>query len=174
VTHGGPPLPADEPVDVVDERDEVIDTVTRAEIRRGHLLHRCTYVLVRRSDGRIHVHRRTHTKDVYPGAYDMLPGGVVAAGESYDVGAVRELAEELGIEGIEPRRVFTHRYSGPDGQAWGATYLVEWDGPIVEQPEEVVGSEWMTVDELDRATRERGFCADSLEIYRRLRAEGYV
>lgn len=168
------PLPPDEPVDVVDERDEVVGTVTRAEMRRRHLLHRCTYVLVRRADGRIHVHRRTDTKDVDPGAYDMLPGGVVAAGESYDQGAIRELAEELGIQGVRPRRVFVHRYSGPGGEAWGATYLVEWEGPIVEQPEEVAGSEWMTVEELDRAIGERTFCADSLEIYARLRAEGHV
>ena len=164
---------ADERVDVVDEDDRVIDTVSRSEIRRRNLLHRCTYVLVRRRDGRIHVHRRTDTKDVDPGAYDMLPGGVVAAGESYDEGAARELAEELGITAV-PERAFVHRYSGLDGEAWGAVYTVAWDGPIVEQPEEVAGSEWMTPDELERALAEREFCADSREIYARLRAAGYV
>lgn len=171
---GGSTVGPFELVDVVDEDDRVVATVPRAEMRRRNLLHRCTYVLVRRSDGRIHVHRRTDTKDVYPGAYDMLPGGVVAAGESYDEGARRELAEELGIEGVEPEGVFMHRYSGPDGEAWGAVYEVTWDGAIVDQPEEVAGSEWLTVEELDRALGEREFCADSLEVYARLRAEGHV
>lgn len=166
-------MSADEPVDVVDEHDRVVRTVPRAEMRRGHLLHRCTYVLVRRGDGRIHVHRRTPTKDTYPGAWDMLPGGVVAAGESYDEAAARELHEELGITAV-PARLLMHRYSGPDGEAWGAVYAVAWDGPIVEQPEEVALSEWLTPGELERALREREFCADSREIFERLRAEGYV
>lgn len=166
-------MTADEPVDVVDERDRVIATVPRAEMRRRRLLHRCTYVLVRRGDGRIHVHRRTPTKDAYPGAWDMLPGGVVAAGETNDVAAARELQEELGVTAV-PERLLTHRYSGPDGEAWCAVYRVAWDGPIVEQPEEVERSEWLTSAELDAALAEREFCADSREIYDRLRVEGHV
>ena len=50
-------------------------------------------------------------KDVYPSYYDVAVGGVVGAGESYDDGAQRELAEELGITGraaaTDPRRFST-------------------------------------------------------------------
>ena len=49
------------------------------------------------------MHRRTTTKDVYPGRYDMFCGGIVGAGESYDVCAARELEEELGISGVPLR-----------------------------------------------------------------------
>jgi 8-oxo-dGTP pyrophosphatase MutT (NUDIX family) len=163
------PDPGDEPVDVVDESDRVIGTVPRREIRSRNLLHRCTYVLVRRSDGRINVHRRTDTKDVDPGAYDMFPGGVCAAGESYDDCARRELEEELGIAGAPLRPLFRHRYSGPDGETWGGVYEVTWDGPVAMQPEEVAWNAWVTAAELDRMLDELTFCRDSREIYRRWR-----
>jgi isopentenyldiphosphate isomerase len=163
--------PGDELVDVVDEDDRVLRVVSRREIREGNLLHRCTYVLVTRSDGLIHVHRRTDTKDVDPGAYDMLPGGVCDTGETYDDCAARELAEELGIEGVEPRFRFRHRYSGPDGETWGGVYEVVWDGPITPQPEEVAWHTWVTAEELGRMLAEERFCPDSREIYARLRLE---
>jgi isopentenyldiphosphate isomerase len=50
--------PADEPVDVIDKEDRVVATVTRGEVRRRHLLHRCTYVLLRNASGEVLVHRR--------------------------------------------------------------------------------------------------------------------
>lgn len=58
-------------------------------MRARNLLHRCTYVLVLDPRGQIYVHRRTDTKDIYPGMYDMTAGGVCASGGSYDDGAAR-------------------------------------------------------------------------------------
>jgi isopentenyldiphosphate isomerase len=163
--------PGAEPVDIVDDEDRVVATVPRREMRARRLLHRCTYVLVRNSAGLTHVHRRTDTKDTFPGAYDMLPGGVCASGESYDECARRELAEELGIEGVAPEFLFFHRYESADGRAIGAVYRVTWDGPIRNQESEVAWSGWVTSDELDRMLAEREFCADSREIFARLRGD---
>jgi 8-oxo-dGTP pyrophosphatase MutT (NUDIX family) len=162
--------PADEFVDVVDEDDRVIDIVARRSIRERNLLHRCTYVMVRSTDGRFLVHRRTDTKDVYPGAYDVFAGGVLASGESYDDGAVRELREELGIGGVRLRPLFRHRCSGPSGEAWGAVYDVTWDGPVVHQASEVAWSGRVTLQELDRMLATETFCRDSREIFERWRA----
>jgi 8-oxo-dGTP pyrophosphatase MutT (NUDIX family) len=162
--------PGDELVDVVDEDDRVIDVVPRREIRARNLLHRCTYVLVRGSDGRFLVHRRTDAKDVYPGAYDVFAGGVLASGETYDACAARELEEELGIAGVPLERRFTHRYSGPSGEAWGEVYEVTWDGPVVHQPTEVAWSGRVTLEELDRMLATEDFCLDSREIFERWRA----
>ena len=161
----------DELVDVVDDEDRVVATVPRREVRERHLLHRCTYVLVRNPEGLINVHRRTETKDTFPSAYDMLPGGVCASGETYDECVRRELAEELGIEGAEPEFLFLHRYEGPDGRALGAVYDVTWDGPIRNQESEVAWSAWVTPVELDRMLAEREFCTDSREIFELLRGD---
>ncbi|HWC44065.1 MAG TPA: NUDIX domain-containing protein, partial [Actinomycetota bacterium] len=95
--------PGDELVDVVDDQDQVVAQAARREVRRGRLLHRFASVLCRDPSGRIYVHRRTDDKDVYPGMYDMTAGGVLAAGETYLEAARRELAEELGVAGPEPR-----------------------------------------------------------------------
>jgi isopentenyldiphosphate isomerase len=160
--------PGDELVDVVDEDDRVIATVTRRQLRARGLLHRCTYVLVRNRAGDVLVHRRTATKDVYPGAHDMFAGGVCAAGESYDDCAQREVAEELGVEGAELRFLFRHRYRGPDGQAWGAVYEVTWDGPLRPQASEVAWTAWVTPARLRQMLAELPFCPDSCEVAARL------
>ena len=160
---------ADEPVDVVDEDDRIVATVTRAEVRRRQLLHRATYVLLRNAAGEILVHRRTDSKDVFPGAYDMFSGGVCAAGESYDDCARREVAEEFGAVGADLRFLFKHRYRGPHGQAWGAVYEARWDGTVRPQESEVAWHAWVAPEQLDRMLGELPFCPDSREIFERLR-----
>lgn len=157
-------------MDVVDEDDRVVATVTRRELRARRLLHRCTYVLVRNAAGQILVHRRTDTKDVHPGAYDVFAGGVCAAGESYDDCARREVAEEFGIEGAALRFLLRHLYRGPDGQAWGALYETQWDGAVRHQESEVAWSAWVAPGEVERMIRELPFCPDSREVFERWRA----
>jgi isopentenyldiphosphate isomerase len=162
--------PGQELVDVVDEDDQVLTTLPRCEVRARRLLHRCTYVLLRNAAGAILVHRRAATKAVDPDVYDVFAGGVCAAGESYDECARREVAEELGVEGAPLRFLFRHRYRGPTGQAWGAVYEARWDGPVRHQESEVAWSAWVAVDRLDRMLVELPFCADSVEIFARLRS----
>ena len=64
--------------------------VSRAEMRAHNLQHRAVSTAVLGSDGRLLVHRRSATKDVWPGMWDLAAGGVVAASETYDDAARRE------------------------------------------------------------------------------------
>jgi isopentenyldiphosphate isomerase len=159
--------PGQELVDVVDDDDRVVTTVTRREMRAAGLLHRCTYVLLRNAAGQVLVHRRTDTKDIHPGAYDVFSGGVCAAGESYDDCARREVAEELGVMGVDLRFLFRHRYRGPGAQAWGAVYEGQWDGLVRHQESEVAWSGWVALEQLERMLSEVPFCPDSREIFMR-------
>ena len=59
----------------------VVGCAPRSQMRAENLPHAATSVAVRDADGRIYVHRRTDTKDLFPGAHDVWAGGVVAAGE---------------------------------------------------------------------------------------------
>ena len=90
--------PGQQLVDHVSADDEVVEVVTRAEMRRRVLRHRAVYVVVRTSEDGVVVHRRADWKDVYPGWWDLCFGGVLDAGETWDEAAVRELAEEAGID----------------------------------------------------------------------------
>ena len=72
----------DELVDIVDDDDHVIATVTRREMRAGRLLHRSVGIAVMSSDDRLLIHRRSLDKDVWPGWWDIAAGGVVLSGET--------------------------------------------------------------------------------------------
>src|SRR5208337_3731936 len=82
---------------------------TRREMRERRLPHRCVYILVFDQNGNLFVHLRTATKDVYPSHWDVAVGGVLAAGESFAEGALREIYEELGIEST-PEPLFPFEY----------------------------------------------------------------
>ncbi|MGZ8650784.1 MAG: NUDIX domain-containing protein [Actinomycetota bacterium] len=117
-----------------------------------------------------YVHRRTETKDVYPGMYDMVVGGVLATGESWDEGAARELAEETGIAGVPLRFLVSHVFDGPQERALMRLYEVAWDGPILPQPEEIAWGTFVAFEELDEMLAERAFCPDSVELFELWRA----
>ena len=134
-----------------DPSGAVVGAVPRSVMRAGGLWHAATLVLVRSPDGqRVYVHKRTQTKDVYPDMHDCWAGGVVTAGETPSEGAVRELAEELGISGVEPAPLFSFRYVRPPVRYHAYAYEVRWDGPISHQPEEIATGWWMDLAELKK------------------------
>jgi isopentenyldiphosphate isomerase len=166
--------PAEELVDLIDEEDRVIGCAPRAEVRLRNLLHRGVGILCLNGRGEIYVHRRTETKDVFPGLYDMLVGGVVGRGESYGAAARREIAEELGIAGPEPLWLCRYLYLGPRNRSLVAVYRVVWDGPIRHQEEEIAWGSYLAPVELERRLAEWEFVPDGLEIYRHLQELGHV
>jgi isopentenyldiphosphate isomerase len=156
-------MPDSEPVDVVDEEDRVLRQATRGEVRAQNLRHRAAYVLVFNPTGQLFVHQRTATKDVYPSYYDVAVGGVVAAGESYDAAAQRELAEEMGVVNAALRRVLAFRYDDETNRVNGVLYTCTHGGPIRLQAEEIAGGEWLDLDVTIERIRERPFCPDGVE-----------
>ncbi len=116
--------PADEIVAIVDAHNNVIGSAPRREMRANKLPHRSTYILVFNSQRELFVQKRTMTKDIYPGYYDPCTGGVVLHGESYEVSAIRELEEEVGIRDV-PLTWHFHVYFKDDlVRVWGACFHV--------------------------------------------------
>ncbi|HET8989375.1 MAG TPA: NUDIX domain-containing protein, partial [Humibacillus sp.] len=138
----------DELVALYDRSGAVVGEVARSVMRRENLWHAASSVVVRDPFGRIYLHRRTTTKDVYPGLLDFAAGGVVLAGEDPPLGAVREAEEELGVHGVrfEPWGVVA--YEDEHTRYHAHRFTVEWDGPVRWQPEEVSWGDWIRVDEL--------------------------
>ena len=90
--------PGDELVEVVDESDRVVEVVPRRAMRDRRLLHRCTYIVVLNGAGELYVHRRTQTKDVNPGFYDVSAGGVNAAGADHRERGSAEMTLEQPLQ----------------------------------------------------------------------------
>ena len=162
------PRPGDELVDVVDDADRVIETVPRRRMRAERLRHRAVFVAVRSGAGRLLVHRRSAAKDLWPSRWDVAVGGVVAAGEDYDIAARRELLEELGVD-AEPvplgggRHIGT--YADADVDLVARCYVVAHDGAITFADGEVVEARWHDPDELAALAASAPFVPDSLALF---------
>lgn len=160
------PLAAHERVDVIDDAGNTIGIVTRREMRQNRLPHRCTYVLVFNSAGELFVHLRTPIKDVYPSYWDICVGGVLAAGETFDQGVLREIEEEIGIVAA-PEQLFPFYFSDERTVVQGMVYKVVHDGPFRLQVEEIVRGEFLAVEEVLRRARSEPFCPDGVEVLKR-------
>ena len=155
---------ATEMVDVVDDNDRVVATVTRAQMRAERLQHRAVSIAVMSSHGQLLVHRRADTKDVWPGMWDLAAGGVVSAGEHYDAAAQRELAEELGVHGVELQPLGEGRYRDDAVALIGRGYLAVSDGPFVFTDGEVAEVRWVDRAELDALMATEQFVPDNLAL----------
>jgi 8-oxo-dGTP pyrophosphatase MutT (NUDIX family) len=164
-----PISPHEEIVDLVDDENRIVGRAKRSDVRAKNLLHRGVGIVCKSSAGQVYVHRRTTTKDVFPGLYDMLVGGVVGSGESYEAAARREILEELGIDGPEPRHLFHHLYLGPLNRSWVAVYEVIWDGPIRHQESEVAWGSYLSLEEVIAKLEVWEWVPDGLEIFQRYR-----
>ncbi|MFC1523852.1 NUDIX hydrolase YfcD [Thermodesulfobacteriota bacterium] len=156
-------------ITIVDEQNRVIDAVPRHEMRAKGLIHRATYILVFNSAEQLFVQKRTLTKDIYPGHYDIAAGGVVLAGESYEVSARRELAEELGIDGVDLQILFDTFYDGDDNKVWGRVFSCNYDGRMVLQEEEVESGQFMSLKEVHELAEHQPFTPDGLEILKQVK-----
>jgi isopentenyldiphosphate isomerase len=152
-----------EMVDVIDAEGRTVGTVSRQEMRCRRLPHRCVYILVFSRRGELFVHLRTPTKDVYPGYWDVTIGGVLAAGETFDEGAIREGREELGVD-INPEPLFPFRYEDSSSVVHGMVYRAVHDGPFQLQAEEIVRGEFLPLAEVTVRIQREKFCPDGLEV----------
>ncbi len=151
-------------VDVVDDRDDVVAVVTRAEMRARRLQHRAVFVAVLGSDGRLLVHRRADSKDVWPGQWDIAAGGVVASGEGYDDAAVRELAEELGVEGVVLEPLGAGRFADDDVAVLAGLYRCVCDGPFTFTDGEIAEVRWVDRAGLEALMARERFVPDSVAL----------
>jgi isopentenyldiphosphate isomerase len=153
----------DDRVDVLDDAGNVVGTATRREMRTANLRHRAVYIAVVSSSGDLMVHRRADWKDLWPGAWDVAFGGVVAAGEPWAVAAARELAEETGLDN-ELSYLGEGSYEDDDVRELARVYLARHDGPVSFVDGEVVETDWIAPDAMCGWLEGRAVCPDSVAI----------
>lgn len=73
----------------------------RSAVHRDGDWHRTSHIWIIRENKEsgidILLQKRSRTKESWPGCYDISSAGHIPAGEDYESAALRELAEELGI-----------------------------------------------------------------------------
>lgn len=140
--------PADELVEIVDRENNSLGAVTRAIMRQQNLIHRASYILVFNRKGELFIQKRTMTKDIYPGYWDLAAGGVVLTGESYMDSALRELQEELGVTGVRLRHLFDQYFEDDRNRVWGRIYTCTSEGPFTLQVQEVAYGRFIALSDI--------------------------
>ncbi|MBJ9974719.1 NUDIX hydrolase [Pseudomonas sp. S75] len=154
----------------VDAEDRYLGALPRAELRERGLIGRCTFILLFNGRGELCVHRRTLSKALYPGFWDVAAGGMVGAHESYAESAARELEEELGIADAPLRFHERFYFDQPGNRLWCAVFSAVSDAPLRLQPEEVMEARFMTLAQAEAQSQVKDYCPDSLAALQRYKA----
>ena len=134
---------SEEIFDVVNERDEVIGQAPRREVHARKLWHRAVHVLVFNSRGEVFLQKRSLKKDTAAGLWDSSSSGHLDSGEDYDVCAMRELREEIGLSIAKaPERLFKIDACAETGWEFCWIYRHECEGPFTLHPEEIETGAW--------------------------------
>jgi len=160
--------PAEEIVEIVDRDNNPIGAVTRRIMRQQRLIHRASYILVFNRLGELFIQKRTLTKDVYPGYWDLAAGGVVLAGESYLVSAMRELREELGVTGVKLKLLFDQYFEDENNRVWGRIFSCISEGPFTLQAEEIDHGRFIALSAIEALNTSEPVTPDGMAILRRL------
>jgi isopentenyldiphosphate isomerase len=153
----------DELVDIFDENDNFVGQAMKSEAWAKGLWHRGARVLIYNKKGEIFTQLRSVTKELHPGKWDVGVAGHVGAGESYIDAALREAAEEVGLNLLKDDLEFVmadkleKNLDRKIEKIITITYFARFDGhesEIMIQEEEVQSFRFMEPDELERERKE--------------------
>lgn len=100
----------------------------RSAVHRDGDWHGTAHIwLVRRQNGRLQVllQKRSRKKETFPGCFDTSCAGHLSAGDSFEEGALRELAEELGIRAQASDLFSVGLYSYEVKETFGGTDIID-------------------------------------------------
>lgn len=137
-----------EMVEEVDRDGHVTRLVTRRQMRADVLRHRAVFIAVVSGDGKLLVHQRATTKDIWPGWWDVAVGGVMAPGEDSLQAAYREMKEELGLDRVVLETLGSGAYEDSHVKLQSQMYLCRTDGPFTFSDGEVTATEWVPIPHL--------------------------
>ena len=137
-------------LDVVNENNEVIATASRKECHEQKLRHKGVQVFILNSEGDLFVQKRSDNKDIFPGLYEGGITGHVLSGEKCIDAAIRELKEELGIDitAEDLKEIVRFKVLFENEHELIIAYLLDYDGPIKIDNDEVVSGEFVPIDDL--------------------------
>ncbi len=99
---------------LIDTYNKVIGKASRKEIHLKGLKHRGFVILLKNSKGQILIQKRSSSKDMCPGCWDVSVAGHPLFNESYEQAAKRRMKEELGINAdVKLKKIFEYKVVQP-------------------------------------------------------------
>lgn len=144
------------PIMLVDENDQPIGSASLDEAHFNGLMHRIVVVIVEDDAGQILLQKRGLQVATHPEMWDASAAGHVDEGESYEQAALRELREEIGIEGYSLAKIDkVESHTETNGRKLNRfkmiyKVVVPAGTNINFDPEELLEARWFTKDELKK------------------------
>ncbi len=132
-THG-------EMFEIINDAGEVIGIAPRRCCHGNPALrHRTAHVVVMASDGRVLLQKRSPHKDIQPGKWDSAVGGHLQPGEDFHAAALREMAEEIGVnaEAGQLNVLFDMSICNQLESEVARVFAITCDGPFTAPADEI-------------------------------------
>lgn len=146
---------SDLPIQIVDAQNNPIGGATKQEAWRKGLIHRIVRISILDEKGRMLMQKRSDQKELYPGRWDNSAAGHVDVGETYEQAALRELYEELGLQGVALQPMGDYYVDVTAGwrkmRRFTRSYKIVLKDPLPAfslPPEEVSDVRWMKISEI--------------------------
>lgn len=135
-----------ERLDVVNERDEVVGQISRADPALRWRDVRVVNAFLRNQHGELWIPRRNPSKILYPNALDVSVGGAVQSGESYLDAFRRETREEVGLNlnEVEWRELAAFSPHQTGLSSFMRVYEIRSDRTPEFNRDDITGGEWLT------------------------------
>jgi NADH pyrophosphatase NudC (nudix superfamily) len=88
----------------------------------------------------------------------------VSPGESWEQAAERELAEELGVSGVELRPLGAGAYRDDEVKLVAACFEAVCDGPFTYSDGEITETQWIALRDLRSRIGQDSFLPDSIAL----------
>jgi len=134
----------------INELDEVVGETTIAEAKENGWPRRIARVFVFNTDyTKMLLQLRSDQMVTYPGFWDQAVGGHVDVDESYEVAAIREMAEEIGVVDTPVAAVET---SFRNGNLFEGIFVATIDDTLDLNFDrhEVADLQWLSIEDFER------------------------
>jgi isopentenyldiphosphate isomerase len=143
----------EELLDLVNEHDEVIGKIYRAEVPQlssnGKGFVRAVGVFLQNDNNQLFIPARSLHKKLLPGAYDFSAAGHVASGQSYIDAAVQETTEELNIQlPANSFKLIGTLKPFNNVPYFNHIFVVRYSDTPQYNKEDFYKAEWLTIEEL--------------------------
>lgn len=138
-----------EPLEVVNERNEVTGILPRREVHLRGLSHRAAHVFLFNLANELFLQKRSMRKRELPGYFDSSAAGHVQPSESYQACAARELLEELSVRD-EPIRIGGLVASDANAFEHVGLFVCRTDQAPVPNPAEIEHGAFFPLAEIER------------------------